>query len=234
MCTLSPATIRPIYHVLSAVGSSYLDALPIDILTHLQDRLVEVLTKLDMDDHFGDLLCLGVLARFACRPRNSAVTAQSNNVGSPAEEGGPRTADRYVSARKLFEAKRAPKTLDLAVIRAITACSESCTLSPNEISESLILSGDIVNAFGCDEKQGWAAKNIGKVKKLHKKILRADIDPDVQCAVSRCVHRCLIRTLNFPGPEFPSRTLPRPAAPSRAGPHLPTAPTDVEPHHFIC
>ncbi|KAL2042947.1 hypothetical protein N7G274_004005 [Stereocaulon virgatum] len=184
VCTLSPATIRPIYHVLSAVGSSYLDALPIDVLTHLQDRLVEVLTKLDMDDHFGDLLCLGVLAKFACRSRNSAVTAQLNNVGSPPGEGGPTTADRYVSARKLFEVKRAPKTLDLAVIRAITACSESCTLSPNEISEKM------------------GRKNSGKVKKLNKKILRADIDPDVQCAA-----------LNFvvalsPGQRLPQELVP--------------------------
>ena len=186
VCFLSPETIRPIYQVLSAVGSSYLDALPIDILTHLQDQLVEVLTKLDIDDRFGDLLCLGVLAKFASRPCNSSEMAPSNNLCSPTGESFPRTADRYVSARKLFAVKRAPKTLDLAVIRAIAACSESCMLSPIEISESLKLSDEIVDAFGCDEKQAWVAKNVGKVKKLHKKMLRADIDPGVQCAVCDC------------------------------------------------
>lgn len=168
------------------MGSSYLDALPIDVLTHLQDQLVEVLTKLDIDDRFGDLLCLGLLAKFASRPCNSSRITPSNNLCSTIEEGFPRTADRYVSARKLFEVKRAPKMLDLAVIRAITACSETCMLSPIEISESLKLSGEIVDAFGRDEKQAWIAKNAGKVKKLHKKMLRADIDPGVQCAVCDC------------------------------------------------
>ena len=181
--SLSPGTIRPIYQVLSGVGSSFLDALPVDVLTHLQDRLVEVLTKLDMEDRFGDLLCLGVLAKSASRPFKSSKAAPLNSLGSSIGAGEAKTADQYVSARKLFEAKRAPKTLDLAVIRAITACSESCTLSLDEISESLRLSGEIVDAFGGEEKQAWIGKNVGKVRKLHRKIARADIDPGIQCAV---------------------------------------------------
>ena len=181
--SLSPETIRPIYQILSAMGSSYLDILSFDVIARLQNRLVEVLTKLNMDDRFGDLLCLGVLAKFASRPCNSSDLQMPVIQSSPVDRSSMAVADRYVSARKLFEDKRAPKTLDLAVIRAITACSESCALSSIDISESLKLSGEIVEAFNCREKQAWVAKNGGKVKKLHKKILRTDIDPEVQCEV---------------------------------------------------
>ncbi len=181
--SLSPETIRPIYQILSAMGSSYLDILSFDVIARLQDRLVEVLTKLNMDDRFGDLLCLGVLAKFASRPCKSSDLHIPNISSSPIDRSSMTVADRYVSARKLFEDKRAPKTLDLAVIRAITACSESCSLSTTDIVESLKLSGEIVEAFDCREKQAWVAKNGGKVKKLHKKILRTDIDPEIQCEV---------------------------------------------------
>ena len=179
----SPETTRPIYQLLSAVGTSYFDILPFDVIAHLQDRLVEVLTKMDMDHHFGDLLCLGVLAKIASRPRYSPKLKASDDGSSPIEEGSPRVADRYISARKLFEVKRASKTMDLAVIRAIAACSESCKLSATEILESLRLSGEIVDAFDVREKQAWMAKNGGKVKKLHQKILRTDIDSDIQYGV---------------------------------------------------
>ena len=181
--SLSPETIRPIYQVLSAMGSSYLDILSFDVIARLQDRLVEVLTKLNMDDRSGDLLCLGVLAKFASRPCNSSDLHIPNIQSSSIGRSSMTVVDRYVSARKLFEDKRAPKTLDLAVIRAITACSESCALSETDISESLKLSGEIVEAFDCREKQAWVAKNGGKVKKLHQKILRADIVPEIQCEV---------------------------------------------------
>ena len=186
--SLSPETIRPIYQILSAMGSSYLDILSFDVIARLQDRLVEVLTKLNMDDRFGDLLCLGVLAKFASRPCNSSDLHTPNIPSSPIDPSSMTVADRYVSARKLFEDKRAPKTLDLAVIRAITACSESCSLSTTDIAESLKLSGEIVEAFDCREKEAWVAKNGGKVKKLHKKILRTDIDPEIQCEVQKVLN----------------------------------------------
>ena len=183
--SLSPETIRPIYQILSAMGSSYLDILSFDVIARLQDRLVEVLTKLNMDDRFGDLLCLGVLAKFASRPRKSSDFHIPNIQSSPVDRNSMAVADRYVSARKLFEDKRAPKTLDLAVIRAITACSGSCSLSPTDVAESLKLSSEIVEAFHSREKQAWVANNGGKVKKLHQKILRTDIDPEIQCEVHR-------------------------------------------------
>ena len=189
--SLSPESIRPVYQLLSAVGSAYLDLLSLDVIAQMQSRLVEVLTKLDIDDHFGDLLCLGVLAKFASRPCNAPVLNMKN------EPCFPKVADRYVSARKIFEAKRASKTLDLAVIRAITASSESCTLSLTDILESLRLSSDIVNAVDCREKEAWLAKNGGKVKKLHKKIFRPGIDPGVQCAVYNGFNCSPIRCLTI-------------------------------------
>lgn len=71
---------------------------------------------------------------------------------SPNDENGPEPSDRFLPARKFFSSRRAPKTLDLAVIKAITACSQSSQLSARDIVESLKLSREIVEAFDTKEK----------------------------------------------------------------------------------
>lgn len=182
--SLSLETIRPVYLLLSGVGSSYLDVLPFDILSTLQSQMIEVLTKIRSDDHLASLLCLAILAKFASRPR-SMESFQPNVQSSPNDENGPESADRFLPGRKLFLSRRAPKTLDLVVIKAITACSQSCRLSTHEIVESLKLSREIVDAFDKKQKSSWLAGNVGKTKKLHEKILRSGIEAKVQCEVCR-------------------------------------------------
>lgn len=177
--SLSPDTIRPVYLLLSG-ESSYLDILPFDILSRLQSQMIEVLTHLDSDDHLANLLCLAVLAKFSSRP---AATEKSppNVQSSPNDEIDLESADRFLPARKFFSSRRAPKTLDLVVIKAITACSQSCQLSTREIVESLKLSEEIVDAFEKVEKSSWLAGNGRKIKKLYEKILRVGIEAKVQC-----------------------------------------------------
>ena len=182
--SLSPETIRPVYLLLSGLGSSYLDILPFDILFSLQSQMIDVLTKLDSDNHLASLLCLAILAKFSSRP-GGMDKSQPNVQSSPKDEIGPESADRFLPARKFFSSRRAPKTLDLVVIKAITACAQSCQLSSQEIIESLKLSKEIVDAFDRKEKSSWLAGNVKKTKKLYEKIHRADIEMKVQCEVGR-------------------------------------------------
>ncbi|CAF9903873.1 MAG: hypothetical protein ALECFALPRED_003021 [Alectoria fallacina] len=178
--SLSPETIRPVYLLLSGVESSYLDILPFDILSSLQSQMIEVLTQIDSDDHLASLLCLAVLAKFASRP-GIMEQSQPNVQSFPKDENGPESADRFLPARKFFSSKKAPKTLDLVVLKVITACSQSCQLGTDEIVESLKLSREIVDAFDKKEICFWQAGNVGKTKKLYAKILRPGIEAKVQC-----------------------------------------------------
>lgn len=185
--SLSSETIRPVYLLLSGVESSYLDILPFEILSSLQSQLIEVLTNLDSDDHLASLLCLAVLAKFASRPEGTEKSQP--NVQYMQNDGHtPESTDRFLPARKFFSSRRAPKTLDLVVIKAITTCSQSCQLSTNEIVESLKLSREILDAFDKKEKSSWLAGNVRKTKKLYEKIFRPggpEIEAKVQCEVCR-------------------------------------------------
>ena len=181
--SLSSETIRPVYLLLSGVESTYLDILPFDILFSLQGQIIRVLSKLDSDDHLASLLCLAVLARFSSRPRDVEKSHPSIQ-SSPNDEIGPESADRFLPARRFFSS-RVPKTLDLIVIKAITACSQSCKLSTFEIVESLKLSRETLDAFDKKERNHWLAGNVRKINKLHEKILRPGIEAKVQCEVGR-------------------------------------------------
>lgn len=199
--SLSPETIRPVYLLLSGVESSYLDILPFDILSNLQSQMIQVLRKIDPDDHMASLLCLAVLAKFSSRPWDIEMSRPSIQ-SSPNVEMGPESADRFLPARKLFSSRRAPKTLDLAVIKSITACSQSCQLSTPEIVETLRLSREIVEAFDKKEKSSWLAGNVGKTRKLCEKSLRPELGATVQCEVGRKRVLGFSRINIGPGPEF--------------------------------
>lgn len=179
--SLSSETIRPVYLLSSGVESSYLDILPLDILSSLQSQIIRLLSKLDSDDHLASLLCLAVLANFSSRPKDKG-NSQANIQSPPQDEIGPDLADRFLPSRKFF-LSRVSKTFDLIVIKAITACSQSCKLSTHEIVESLKLSTEIMDAFEGKERKNWLAGNFRKVNKLHEKVLRSGIETEVQCEV---------------------------------------------------
>ena len=86
--------------------------------------------------------------------------------------------------------------LDLVVIKAITACSQSCQLSTHEIVESLKLSREILDAFDKKEKSSWLAGNAKKINKLYEKILKIGIEERVQCEVRE------MEVLGFPGTDI--------------------------------
>ena len=181
--SLSSETVRPVYLLLSGV-SSYFDILPLDILSTVQNRTIEVLSELDSDNHLGNLLCLAVLARFSSRP--GVIKKLLVNVhSSPNDAIEPQPKDTFFPARKFFSSNKALKTLDLVVIKAIKACSQRCQLSANDIVESLKLSREIIDALDKKERISWLAGNNQKTKKLYEKILRPDIEDKVQCEVSR-------------------------------------------------
>lgn len=185
--SLSLETIRPIYQILSAIGSSYLDVLSVDVVSGLQSRLVKVLTKLEVDpDQYGDLLRLAVLAKFASRP----CTEPERNADHPSDMQFSSTialsppADIFLLARKYFGGKKADQTLSLTVCKAVNACSEKSKLNSVEIQESLQLSTDILDALDSAQKSTWTIKYGGRIKKLYQKMFRQDINSEVQCAVS--------------------------------------------------
>ena len=166
--------------------------MPADLVTRLQENLLRMLRAFEVTDHSASLLCLAIVAKLASTEPTYLQTSDrlvwSDNISSPdaspLNEPISKLLGSSGSAKQFFTSKRAGKTLDLVVLKAILACSCSCVLSSSEIIESLKISEEIVDAVGKEEKRTWILTNGIKIRKLGGKILRPDIDVGIQCAVS--------------------------------------------------
>ena len=126
-----------------------------------------------------------LLARFPKRSFLAYQASLNSNADSEPSYSFIEPMDNFFSARKFFIDKRAPKTLQFAVLNVINACSPNSILSLNEALETLTLAEEIVDAVGSDDKRSWIkiGKNLGTAKNLYGKIPRPDIDTSLQCAV---------------------------------------------------
>lgn len=184
--------IKLIYHMLSGSKFDVLSLIPADLVDGLHENLLRILRAPEATDHSTNLLCLAIFAKLAsAEPRHLQISDRplwSDNISSPDESPSNEPISGSLGscgfAKQFFTSKRACKTLDLVVLKAILACSFSCALPSNQISESLKISEQIVDAVGKDEKCTWMLKNSTKIRKLHEKVLRPDIDMGVRCAVS--------------------------------------------------
>ena len=178
--------IRPLYSILSGIGFNFLDILPMDIVNRFQSQLIKILKSLEVEDHSANLICLAILANIASQANiisTASVGSYMPHATLSRRQDVPPSEDPYQPARQFFTAKRASKTLDLVVLKVILSCSRNCSLRLDEVMESLSLSQEIIDAVPCSERSSWMERNGGKVRKLSEKILRHDIDREVECAV---------------------------------------------------
>lgn len=174
------STVRPIYSVLEGVGASILDILPLEIVTQLQEQLIAVLRGLE--DHSTSLLCLAIFAVMHQTPKSVSLENESSSwpPGSSSETSPSAKPVKYESAKDFFTAKRAAKTLDLVVLRVILACSSSSGMDTAQAIEIVKLSRRIIDAVDISERRDWSLRNATKVKKVHEKISRQDVDSVLQ------------------------------------------------------
>ena len=169
----SAETIRPLYKLMTGLQTSprILYEIPSDTMSIFQGELLRTLRN--MDDHMGNLLCLGTFARIA--------SSQKLNYES---EHGPQPPVWLQNVRHFFGHKRGLKTLDLVVLRVILACSASCNnLKAGEAAESIRLAIDICDTVEPEQKQVWITGNCSKIAKLCEKVTREGIGFDVQMMV---------------------------------------------------
>ncbi|KAL8655097.1 MAG: hypothetical protein Q9226_003173 [Calogaya cf. arnoldii] len=182
--SLCADSIRPVYKVLSGSGSHLLGSLAPDIVARMQDQFKEMLqkVKIELEGNCANLFCLAILAVISSgdfldprqeREKSShlaSATAARSTVGTVAGRS---------EARQFFVSKRAPKTLDLVVLKMIYACSKSCKLSILQIVESLQLSNVILEAIDEEDRATWMEKNQAKVGKLIEKVTSHTHSPEV-------------------------------------------------------
>ncbi|MCJ1404439.1 hypothetical protein MMC11_007664 [Xylographa trunciseda] len=174
----SAATLGPLYTIIKGVGPVLLQLLPPRKFIHLQDQLIKLLRN--FDDHKVNLLCLAI---FALLCSNQSFWPGCEDNFSPQEilvlearaEG---RSEDICGAARLFFTSKAQKTMELVVLRAIMSCSSSMT--PSDAISSLTLAGDILHTVDTIERTNWVQNNMAKVRKLHEKVRKPNIDRTVQ------------------------------------------------------
>lgn len=121
-------SVRFIYEVFSGLTLDWLDNLPIDLVTRLQDQLVNILRAPGIGNESPNLMCLAVLAKLASVDSTvygSDQTSISTNLSSPLDPSSGtyiparKKRDTYSHARQFFTAKRSGKTLDLVMLKGL-------------------------------------------------------------------------------------------------------------------
>ncbi|KAL9587239.1 MAG: hypothetical protein Q9212_000398 [Teloschistes hypoglaucus] len=183
-------TLRPIFKVLSAVGPDLLDASPSEVVERMRDQFKMILKNVGPEDLSAtNLFCFAVVALLSSSLAKKLAEVQGIET-SPvtARPTGPATrSDIQQWARNLFASKRALKTLDIAVIKCITAFSRSYSLRVTEIVEWLNLSNTIITAVDDEARRLWVANDRSKVRKLIEKICSYNDSPDVLCAALQVI-----------------------------------------------
>ncbi len=185
-------TIEPLCRAFSSLTLKNLGILPPSTLLTLQNSLITTLKARDVEDVSTSLLSLAILAKIS-----SCQWPCEGFEGPNPPSGGQILIDAHatIPGRRFFSAAKASKTLDLVVLKAILLCSRSCTLSSSRISGSLKLCTQVIDAVPNSERSSWNMENSVKVKKLYEKVMRSDIDRNVQDAVSPFTYEFLLQII---------------------------------------
>lgn len=156
----------------------------------MRDQFKMILRNVGPEDLSAtNLFCFAVVALLSSSPSTMLAEVQGIETSSiTTRPTRPATrSDIQQWARNLFASKRALKTLDIAIIKCITAFSRSYSLRVTEIVEWLNLSNTIITAVDDEARRLWVANDRSKVKKLIEKICSYNDSPDVLCAVGCAV-----------------------------------------------
>lgn len=180
----SAGAIRPIYKILSGVGSHLLDALPSNVVAEMQETFKKILHAIREKENTAELFCLAVLALISSEP--SPVLSPDSESPPPHTTRSTRSdkhSESRLAARSYFASKRASQTLGIVVLKAAVACSKSCKLSVPQVIESLHLSTVVIQAIDFADRSSWTANDKHASKKLIEKVLACDQQPEIRCAV---------------------------------------------------
>ena len=186
----STETIRPVYLILSGVGCAELRSLSQPLVIRLQEQLKQILCcNFKVDDHHAKMLCLALLAKLTSREVSIPVSKQ---VLSPTDASrGSETCqrDQFGPSRGYFGPQKASKTLDITVVTARYAVSQSrsetCAATIGTMIEILNLCAEVARSVSGTDKRTWIMTRGSMSKAPLNGLLKSEVDPKARLAV-RC------------------------------------------------
>ncbi|KAK5159645.1 hypothetical protein LTR04_004940 [Oleoguttula sp. CCFEE 6159] len=155
-------------------------------LTRFEDHLFRILKTVNtVEDQSLSLLCLGIMTKMACATTSRASIARARSSDdlddlSPQSSNPPSPSWRSEAAQQFFTGAKAPKTMQLIVLRVIWACKGNVGIQHSEAYTSVRLGNEILKAVDTDLRNDWIRRNTPIVRKLHEKVLTSDARPELQ------------------------------------------------------
>ncbi|KAH0562962.1 hypothetical protein GP486_002475 [Trichoglossum hirsutum] len=174
--TASPtaSNLRRVYSIVSGQCSALPEILSAGQMTQVQEKLIGILKRLD--GQAVHLFCLGTFARLMAPQKcpSSVGNTSRSSISSVGSDSSP-AEKRFGLIQGFFSAQKASKTIDLVVLRVISACSSNSNLSSDEALEDVQLATVIMDAVEPGLRGAWVKSNGRTVRKLYEKVLRRGI-----------------------------------------------------------
>ena len=178
-------SIRPAYSLLKGALSPLVGLLSTAVLSQLEDQLNTIIrssTK-GQEDHCLTLYCLSIMSVVSSASLHCSFTSSASSWTASgllrSTEAIP-ASWRPDAMQAFFTGNRAPKTLQLIVLRAIWACRAAPTNDYHEMLESLKLANEILIAIPQQLRMQWVNENPSLVLKLQQKVTLLGWDSRLQ------------------------------------------------------
>ena len=186
----SAETVRPVYLILSGVDCGELRSLSQPLVIRLQEQLKQILCcNVKVDDHHIKMLCLALLAKLTSREVSIPVSMPVLSHADASRSKETCQGDQCGPTRGYFGPQKASKTLDITVVTARYAVSQSrsetCAATLETMIEILNLCTEVARSVSGTDRRAWIMTRGSMSKAPLNGLLKTEVDPKARLAV-RC------------------------------------------------
>ncbi|CAK1358767.1 unnamed protein product [Cercospora beticola] len=196
-----PATIQPIYLILSGTGSLLLGVLSSETMSRFEDQILEILkNSSSTPDGCLSLYCLSIM-NLVCASTDPEFRLTSSSYNTQDFLASTPVSSRWKSEamQQFFTGTKAQKSIQLVVLSAYLAAKATPSDCTPEKIKALILANEIIAAIPLDIRKIWAMANTGMVRKLQERLCAGDVERRIKTLALRFVGKlCELDSLPHP------------------------------------
>ena len=178
----SPSAFRAVHSLLKGVQPMLLDLVPGIVLEAFLRRCQTILRTKAQRNPINDMFVLAIFAQIRGGfPQNDSCLATGP---SPTTPGSPQLRMILEKANDVFKGKQAFNSLTFVVLDSILCVSANRNCSVDEAIETLRLAREVLEAIPEEIRYNRKERFSSHIEKLLERVLRNDIEPQIQLAVS--------------------------------------------------
>ncbi|KAM3422416.1 hypothetical protein BST61_g2767 [Cercospora zeina] len=196
-----PATIQPIYLILSGTRGLLPGVLSSETMSRLEDHLLEILkNSSSTPDGCLSLYCLSIM-HLVCASTDPEFRLTASSYNTQDFLASTPVCSRWKSEamQQFFTGTKAQRSIQLVVLSAYLAAKATASDCTPEKVNALVLANEIIAAIPLDIRKIWTMANTGMVRKLQERLCAEDIERSIRTLALRFVGKlCELDTLPHP------------------------------------